>query len=53
MQAGASCVPDVTAFELTPRDQFMLLACDGFWSVSAAVASLHGVFMLCAELTAV
>ncbi len=30
---GACAVPDVVAFALTPRDRFLLLACDGFWSV--------------------
>ncbi len=32
MQVGCSATPDVTAFELTPRDQFLLLGCDGFWT---------------------
>ena len=30
-QAGCSSVPDVAAFELTERDQFLILGCDGFW----------------------
>lgn len=31
MQAGCCCTPDVAAFELTERDQFLILGCDGFW----------------------
>ena len=30
-QVGCSSVPDVAAFELTERDQFLILGCDGFW----------------------
>ena len=30
---GLSATPDVQAFVVGPRDEFMLLACDGFFSV--------------------
>ncbi|KAF5842845.1 phosphatase 2C-like domain-containing protein [Dunaliella salina] len=30
---GCTSAPDVTAFELGPRDAFLILACDGFWGV--------------------
>eukprot|EP00803_Ostreobium_quekettii_P000578 evm.model.scf_964EXC.3 EVM.evm.TU.scf_964EXC.3 scf_964EXC:13598-17520(+) len=32
-KAGLSAVPNVQAFELTSRDQFMVCGCDGFWKV--------------------
>jgi len=28
---GMSAVPDVQAFQISRRDAFLLLACDGFW----------------------
>lgn len=28
---GMSSVPDVQAFQISGRDAFLLLACDGFW----------------------
>ena len=28
---GMSAVPDVQAFQISGRDAFLLLACDGFW----------------------
>ncbi len=34
LQEGCICTPDVTAFAVTGRDRFLLLACDGFWTVS-------------------
>jgi integrin-linked kinase-associated serine/threonine phosphatase 2C len=30
---GMIATPDVHAFELIPRDHFLLLGCDGFWGV--------------------
>ncbi len=31
---GLSCVPDITAFTIIPgRDRFLLLACDGYFTV--------------------
>ncbi|PRW39315.1 putative phosphatase 2C 67 [Chlorella sorokiniana] len=30
---GMSAVPDVQAFQISRRDAFLLLACDGFWGV--------------------
>ncbi|KAI3431339.1 hypothetical protein D9Q98_004396 [Chlorella vulgaris] len=30
---GMSAVPDVQAFQVSARDAFLLLACDGFWGV--------------------
>eukprot|EP00873_Tetraselmis_striata_P005819 jgi/Tetstr1/426083/TSEL_016414.t1 len=43
---GASSVPNVTSFELSSRDEFVLLACDGFWglwSPDDAVAATMGL----------
>ena len=35
-RSGMSAVPDVKIFDiLSPRDQFLLLGCDGFWGVFA------------------
>jgi serine/threonine protein phosphatase PrpC len=31
--SGCSAVPAVTAFEVGPREAFLLLGCDGLWSV--------------------
>lgn len=31
--SGCSATPDVTAFSVSPRERFLLCACDGFWSV--------------------
>ena len=28
---GCSSTPDIAAFELSDRDQFIVLGCDGFW----------------------
>jgi integrin-linked kinase-associated serine/threonine phosphatase 2C len=30
-QAGCSATPDIQAFELTDKDKFLILGCDGFW----------------------
>ncbi|EFN54009.1 hypothetical protein CHLNCDRAFT_25388 [Chlorella variabilis] len=30
---GMTAVPDIQAFQLSSRDAFLLLACDGFWGV--------------------
>ena len=30
-RSGMSAVPDVQAFQLGPRDTFLMLGCDGFW----------------------
>lgn len=30
-RSGLSALPDVQAFQLGPREAFLLLACDGFW----------------------
>ena len=30
---GMSAQPDIKIFDITSRDQFLLLGCDGFWSV--------------------
>ncbi|CAI7803641.1 unnamed protein product [Closterium sp. NIES-53] len=32
-KAGVSCTPDISVFHLSPRDRFLLLACDGLWGV--------------------
>ncbi|CAI5459775.1 unnamed protein product [Closterium sp. Yama58-4] len=32
-KAGVSCAPDISVFHLSPRDCFLLLACDGLWGV--------------------
>lgn len=32
-KSGMIAKPDVTIFDLTTRDQFLLLGCDGFWNV--------------------
>ncbi|GJP31281.1 hypothetical protein CLOM_g10628 [Closterium sp. NIES-68] len=32
-KAGVSCTPDINVFHLSPRDCFLLLACDGLWGV--------------------
>jgi integrin-linked kinase-associated serine/threonine phosphatase 2C len=31
--SGCSAAPAVTAFGVGPREAFLLLGCDGFWSV--------------------
>ncbi|KAG1658060.1 hypothetical protein FOA52_008314 [Chlamydomonas sp. UWO 241] len=41
--AGASSVPDVAAFQLTPRDRFLVLGCDGFWGVWDAQGCVDAV----------
>ncbi|GAB4824263.1 hypothetical protein N2152v2_011309 [Parachlorella kessleri] len=30
---GMTALPDIQAFQMTPRDAFMLSGCDGFWGV--------------------
>lgn len=30
-RSGMSVLPDIQAFQLGPREAFLLLACDGFW----------------------
>ncbi|KAL4419448.1 hypothetical protein ABPG77_003561 [Micractinium sp. CCAP 211/92] len=32
-RSGMSVLPDIQAFQLGPREAFLLLACDGFWGV--------------------
>ncbi|KAL4440518.1 hypothetical protein ABPG75_003519 [Micractinium tetrahymenae] len=32
-RSGMSAAPDIQAFQLGPREAFLLLACDGFWGV--------------------
>ena len=35
-RVGASATPNVISFELGARDEFMLVACDGFWNLWSA-----------------
>ena len=28
---GMTALPDIQAFQMTPRDAFLLCGCDGFW----------------------
>lgn len=34
MQVGVIATPDVHSFDLTERDHFIILGCDGLWGVS-------------------
>ena len=36
-------MPDVAAFELTERDQFLVLGCDGFWGAWDAQGCVDAV----------
>lgn len=33
VQVGVISTPDIHSFELTERDQFVILGCDGLWGV--------------------
>ncbi|EFJ51267.1 hypothetical protein VOLCADRAFT_42867, partial [Volvox carteri f. nagariensis] len=46
---GCSGTPDVTAFQLTSRDLFLLLGCDGFWGVFGAQEAVDVVHSLLNE----
>lgn len=37
MQVGVIATPDVHSFDLTERDHFIILGCDGLWGVSLFV----------------
>ena len=47
---GMSAVPDVQAFQISARDAFLLLACDGFWGAArpAAPCAFLGSSAACA-----
>jgi serine/threonine protein phosphatase PrpC len=55
-KSGVICVPEIQRITLCPRDEFMLLACDGLWYnnvislhqsvwLNAVLASIAGEFM--------
>lgn len=47
---GLSCVPDVTAFSILPQqDRFLLLACDGFFTVFSPQEAVHAAVQLLEE----
>lgn len=33
LQVGVVATPDIHSFDLTERDQFIILGCDGLWGV--------------------
>jgi len=33
MQVGLVATPDIHSFDLTDRDRFIILGCDGLWGV--------------------
>lgn len=52
MQVGVIATPDVHSFDLTERDHFIILGCDGLWGVSLffffchILISMHTTTML-------
>lgn len=48
-KAGLIAVPDVQAFKLTDRDQFMFCGCDGLWKVFDGQGAVDLVAKLLAE----
>mmetsp|Transcript_34318 Transcript_34318/g.97214 ORF Transcript_34318/g.97214 Transcript_34318/m.97214 type:complete len:330 (+) Transcript_34318:176-1165(+) len=46
---GASSVPNITSFELSLRDRFLLVACDGFWNLWSADDAVQSTTALLAE----
>lgn len=48
-KCGASALPDCRTFEITPRDRFIIVACDGFWSVFDAQGAVDAVSKLLEE----
>lgn len=49
MQVGVIATPDVHSFDLTERDHFIILGCDGLWGVS--VFFFFRVFLLVMHTT--
>jgi integrin-linked kinase-associated serine/threonine phosphatase 2C len=43
---GVSCVPDVTKFEITDKDRFILIACDGLFKAFSTDAAVKRVYEL-------
>lgn len=46
MQVGLIATPDVHSFELTKKDRFVILGCDGLWGVCPFPFLLHISFCL-------
>ncbi|XP_047944886.1 probable protein phosphatase 2C 8 isoform X1 [Salvia hispanica] len=48
-KVGVSAIPDVHSFDLTERDYFMILGCDGLWGVFGAGDAVDFVHKLLKE----
>jgi integrin-linked kinase-associated serine/threonine phosphatase 2C len=46
MQVGLIATPDVHSFELTKKDNFILLGCDGLWGVCSFILLCYISFFL-------
>lgn len=46
MQVGVIATPDVHSFDLTERDHFIILGCDGLWGVSFVFFSSYFLLFL-------
>lgn len=45
MQLGVIATPDIHSFELTDREHFIILGCDGLWGVSLTLSAIDTFFL--------